>query len=52
MWPPLLFDYTESSVCECVTNGIVPDICLLPLLYKKENYISRANYGIEFSIYI
>lgn len=34
-WPPLLFDCTKSCVCDCVADGIVPDICSLPLLYRK-----------------
>lgn len=44
----LVFYCMESSVYECVANGIVLNICPLLLLYKKD--ISRANYGIEFSV--
>lgn len=48
---PLLFGCTRV-VCVNVANGIVLDISPLPLLYEKENYISRANYGTECSIYM
>lgn len=32
----LVFDYIKSSMCACVANGVVPDICPLPLTYEKE----------------